>query len=666
MPKAQTVVRRLLPVMPAVLPSMWAQYFLVVDAGRTVKPLGPAGVLADMDLTFDRASSLTLRVLDPDLKLWKDEALTGPVTLLLGSDPDQRYVREWLYWRERGVGTIGREGANTKITFWDAGSGALKTDTSPLARSASSMNLEGWVRYLAGRVKSVYPLDVVVPRPNSTPPRETGDAATTTSGWSSETRAKVTVNGAAADTEQLKNLDIVLARAVKEEANALATRAAMCAGTGESGFKAIMNQSGSPYGGVFQGNVRDGTWQLTDTDGMAKSFLRGGKGFQGGGAIALAKQHPDWAPGRIALTVEGSVSNFPSLEAGVRHYNRHDREGKDNMQLWSGVSIDQWSTVTGAGGSSDDPASDERPTEWRRGQPDKPESSLKALSRGAEGLGQRSFVSANRLVVGRDQDLILAAPHMSFALDDPLVLEWPDIQHDGNHSLGTFNLSVNASAWVAPPGAVVEIVDSGQIERTWLVQSVSYSGGSLKASVALQQPTTKIPAGNGKKEEDEPTGTVREKIVAAAKASLTTKTGHNYYSQAGQLTDDPIAKPPKRSDCSQWLRACYIKAGAGDPGTSTFSMVQRCKRTSDPKPGDLLMDPAGQRHVEMFVGGGRTIGHGSPPIDYGDVAYWRRQGFVFFALPTLVAADNRTTSGSRVPERTSTEQNAIDRANNGG
>ena len=39
------------------------------------------------------------------------------------------------------------------------------------------------------------------------------------------------------------------------------------------------------------------------------------------------------------------------------------------------------------------------------------------------------------------------------------------------------------------------------------------------------------------------------------------------------------------------------------------------------KPGDLVLyGPAPHHHVELYVGpGNRTVGHGSPPVDYGDI-----------------------------------------------
>jgi len=76
----------------------------------------------------------------------------------------------------------------------------------------------------------------------------------------------------------------------------------------------------------------------------------------------------------------------------------------------------------------------------------------------------------------------------------------------------------------------------------------------------------------------------------------------------------------------------YLRAGAKDPGTWTGDMIGKGKRTSSPKPGDLLVGP---QHVELFVGGDKTYGHGSPPIDEGSVAYHRGRGLFFVTYDFL-------------------------------
>src|ERR1044072_6336919 len=114
-------------------------------------------------------------------------------------------------------------------------------------------------------------------------------------------------------------------------------------------------------------------------------------------------------------------------------------------------------------------------------------------------------------------------------------------------------------------------------------------------------------------------GSTRARIVAIAKSTLTTRTGHFYYSMPGALTTDPTPAPPARSDCSQWARAIYLLAGVPDPGITTYDQINHGHQVAPPLPGDLV-SPQDEGPVETYVGGGRTIGHGTPPIDYANVS----------------------------------------------
>jgi len=145
------------------------------------------------------------------------------------------------------------------------------------------------------------------------------------------------------------------------------------------------------------------------------------------------------------------------------------------------------------------------------------------------------------------------------------------------------------------------------------------SGGSDGGGGSEQEPDK----GGG---DDSSVGGVRQRIVDIAHSTLTSRSGHNYYSQPGKMTDDPLAKPPLRSDCSQWVRAVYLRAGAGDPGTYTGAMVGRATKTDSPTPGDLMLK---RGHVELYIGNGETIGHGSPPINKGSTSYWKARGMYY-------------------------------------
>jgi cell wall-associated NlpC family hydrolase len=111
---------------------------------------------------------------------------------------------------------------------------------------------------------------------------------------------------------------------------------------------------------------------------------------------------------------------------------------------------------------------------------------------------------------------------------------------------------------------------------------------------------------------------------------MTSKSGFSRYDQNGRLTDDPTPPLGCRTDCSQWIRAVYLQAGAHDPGLNTWEQAAKGTRTNRPRPGDLML-VADKEHVELYVGEGKTIGHGSPPIDEGPpLSYWNSRGGHFF------------------------------------
>lgn len=133
----------------------------------------------------------------------------------------------------------------------------------------------------------------------------------------------------------------------------------------------------------------------------------------------------------------------------------------------------------------------------------------------------------------------------------------------------------------------------------------------------------------------EGTAPMRDKIVAAAmQAAHLYYTGqsHRFYSQPGYwdvqhgITGEARGA---RSDCSQFVTSMFHSAGAPDPNGNSYNggftgtlggSGGTYISAKDAKPGDyVLYGPYPHHHVEELVGPGpRTVGHGSPPVDFGD------------------------------------------------
>jgi hypothetical protein len=150
-------------------------------------------------------------------------------------------------------------------------------------------------------------------------------------------------------------------------------------------------------------------------------------------------------------------------------------------------------------------------------------------------------------------------------------------------------------------------------------------------------------------------GTGRQRVVAglihAAYLYYSGK-ARRFYSQAGRYTVDSAItgeQPGERSDCSQFKAGIHHSAGLPDPNdlnytggyTGSLSAEGKPIARIDLEPGDdVFYGPPPHHHIEGWVGNGdgittyrqladpshpdhelrdRTVGHGSPPVDYGDI-----------------------------------------------
>jgi hypothetical protein len=123
---------------------------------------------------------------------------------------------------------------------------------------------------------------------------------------------------------QLDQARRALTVADEVKAPPLAVLSMVCAALGESGFEPVKNPH-SKYAGVFQADPAN--IPMDDTEGQARAFQLGDKGFQAGGAIRLATDHPLWTPGLIATMVETS-----GQPAGF--YDQHRPQAEKIIAAW--------------------------------------------------------------------------------------------------------------------------------------------------------------------------------------------------------------------------------------------------------------------------------------------------------------------------------------------
>lgn len=289
-----------------------------------------------------------------------------------------------------------------------------------------------------------------------------------------------TVMGKRADAEQRRNLANILAIAQAEKAGPKATLAMVCAAISESGVKAIMNRGGSGYGGVFQGDVtaRYRYFKVGDTEAMARYFLRGGKGFQGGGAIALAKAHKDWSPGRIALEVEGSLSNFGGdVAKGERFYNRYKHEAQ-RIILAGGQG---GSAATGL-------ASYTKPYRFIRKKGENGWDNTAAI---AAEVQWRRFITGDTFIYAYDDALLQLPAQMALSTNHPAVVSW-DFDLDYRKTVRSVSLELAATEGVDLVwGLPFALDDAGAATGKYLVWSVHEQDGADVVEVELRAAQTK-------------------------------------------------------------------------------------------------------------------------------------------------------------------------------
>lgn len=461
-------------------------------------------------------------------------------------------------------------------------------------------------------------------------------------------KKKLTVKTHPATSAQKKEAETVLDVCEKLNASSLATIATMCAAIGESELRPIRNQGHppSPYWGVFQGNM--GVFDIHDTAGMAKCFLLGGKGFQGGGAIKLAQQ-PGATAGSIALAVEGSRSNFPSQAAGELHYGQHQVEAKEFIEAYGGASGD----LDGTGTSE----SYRKEYNFTVGSHENPkETYWDAMNRLADEVKWALFIVGKNVYYDSERTLIKQRPALIVERDDSSFVSFSGTWDDRGIATQA-ELTLICEPFEFRAGDVFELDGFGpfstgstaKLPGRWLIEEMDRSIFELATRFTLKQPEKPAPEpeteigtrqtaeskGAGKLGD----GSIRSKVVAIAKQSMSGppgNTGYNYYSMTAPQTQNNRLLPDRgtRSDCSQWVHAVYLKAGLPSPGLDTYSQIAKGKRTSTPKPGDLMFE-ASKGHVELYIGGEgppgkNTIGHGSEPIDYGDTSYWPGHFFVTY------------------------------------
>jgi hypothetical protein len=195
--------------------------------------------------------------------------------------------------------------------FWLMKEGPHARDRVKVLRGHKTL-----AEFVAEQVRRLCPhTNFVCPQLKQVQPREPEKVARTVQGAKGAPAPGISgsfnVEGKAADAEQKKMANILLGACTG--APPIVAVAILCAGIGESTLRNLTTPNPLGYWGVLQGGSGAGRSapnfpKVPDDQTakeMAECFVKGGRGFQGGGAAALARGGKT-DPGEIATLVEAS------------------------------------------------------------------------------------------------------------------------------------------------------------------------------------------------------------------------------------------------------------------------------------------------------------------------------------------------------------------------
>jgi cell wall-associated NlpC family hydrolase len=464
--------------------------------------------------------------------------------------------------------------------------------------------------------------------------------------------ASITVKGSRATAEQLAVIQTAARAADAVRAPAKAELALFEALIVESGCRNLTGGDASSVGplqllAIHLGGSASTRGGRRDVALVCKLFLT--DGFTGkGGAIAIARAHPEYNPGQVAAEVQG-----PRADLRNRYETARSEATKMLQAFGASGSLDPLANT------SDEPEQYAVSYMFKRlgreeAADNRDEDSWTCMRRLAEEVNWRLWEEAGSIYYMTDDRILRSAVEMTVEpMQDGIYSV--TARESNRRERQEVTIDCDARRWQAGPATVVEVYGYGDpLDGRWILSAIRRpSLWSPRTTITLQrrekallEPAhelrTRAEAADSPVLATDAPGiaaisaelpsplSLRGRIVAIATASQTSKTGFRRYSQPGALTSNPTPAAPARTDCSQWIRACYLRAGALDPGVNTGEMQRKGTRTSTPLPGDIMLT-ATVGHCELYVGGGKTIGHGSPPIDAGTVASFPGHFFVTFA-----------------------------------
>jgi hypothetical protein len=295
----------------------------------------------------------------------------------------------------------------------------------------------------------------------------------------------LTIKGKPATTNQLENCEEVLDQGL---AMLVKPKLLVCS------IMTIIQESTAnniPFGdrdsvGLFQQRESWGSFRERMNPSIAarKFFER---------AIVYDKDHPNAEHWEVCQGVQ--ISGFPKA------YQQWRAEATKIVQAFG---------VAGLGGTSDTNkannmlAYDEAGVEefqFMRGRPKtlpggrkgwEKENSWDCIVRLAEEVNWRCFAVSGKVYFTTETHLFKSAPRMRISEDSPGV-NWIDFDYDVGKRNATIEVEAYINRWVAPPGTIIEIFNSGPANGRWLVTDVRRGFFDPIGLITAKKPRPRFP-----------------------------------------------------------------------------------------------------------------------------------------------------------------------------
>lgn len=559
---------------------------LLLDGSGLDVNLARSVTSANVRLTMEGASELTVEVEDPHGKLLRSDVLTSwAFGVTSDADNEAAWVRrskpvdvtlDGLVFR---LVRVDKEGTRLTLTFEERAVTYLRRHKGARSAPRSHITRGQFVQMLVREVKANGGIEWFIPERWEKQPikrdREKKTAAekrdTGSPGFADGVVLKI--KGETATEHQLRNMETALDVADSLDAGKKATLAIMVGGIGESRF--LTSAVGPVVPG--QGQAR-GVWQLMpatekalgysykDVAAGAHTFLKDGF-YRYGGAIKLAKDNPHMSPGEIASRVEGSASNG------------------ENAAYYDGFLAEAEAAIRAYGGSASEQVATYR--KQYRFKREKHESSWDCIGRLGDDVRFRRFMRLGRLWFVSEDWLFRQKPELTVeerkkgvdTIDYGL-----DLFARGKNPVAEVTVAARANRWTAVPGMVVLVKGQGPANGRYLVSEVERdlldASGALTITLRKPIPKQAEPAAEkGQKAQDDAAGV--DAVLAEAKRISGKKFPYVWgggHVRAGKPDGGTGRDPGIGYDCSGYTAACLLAGdmlpsdwATGVPASGTFA-----------------------------------------------------------------------------------------------